>query len=322
MISELHRFVFVILDDFQALDLFGPLDVIGAAKELGAHNYEMVTAAFTPSPVASETGTKVLPDVVLSEGMKVDTLVICGGKGARKQGLQEQQITLLRHLFDKSERVVSICTGAFVLARLGIADGMRMATHWHYTDELAELNSTIEIDADALYVKEGKLWSSAGVTAGIDLMLALVTEDHNHALSTAVARQLVVYMRRQGGQTQFSTPLKAQATDAGRLAPLLDWMVNNLTGPMTVTSMAARVNLSPRQFSRVFQDHMGEPPAKYVERLRLDHARVLLSGDGGRIDEIAQQVGYNSADSFRRAFERRFAVCPSFYQKQFSPGAA
>lgn len=312
-----HDVVFIALNGLQSLDLFGPLEVFATAKEIAKAPYRTQIASFDDIPITTEAGTRILPDIVLNHDLDVDTLVFCGGCGPRTAELTPSQIGLLSHLCDKSERIVGICTGSFLMSKLEQAKGKELATHWQFTNALSQSNSSLKVNSDALYVNDGKLWSSAGVTAGIDLALELVSQDHGQAVATAVARQLVVYMRRTGSQKQFSEPLKLQSVNAGKIAPVLDWILDNLAEKITVEKLAEKVSLSPRQFTRIFTKTMGMPPAKYVEHIRLDQARIILSEGLHRIDQIAISVGYKNTDSFRRAFERKFNTCPTLYQKQF-----
>lgn len=316
-----HRIVFLALDDFQSLDLFGPLEVFATSRNLMSCPYECRIASFSYDPVRSVAGTRILPDITLTKKTPVDTLVLCGGRGPRTTTLSTRQKSVLDHLCGKATRVVSICTGAFLLAQLDVTSGKRVATHWQNTDELTRIHPDLEVEDNALFVQDGKVWSTAGVTAGIDLALALVGKDHGPTIAASVAQYLVVYMRRPGGQAQFSKPLSIQAGDSGRIAPLLDWLSDNLASPLHVNDMAERLGLSPRQFNRIFQRTIGMPPAKFLEQMRLDRARILLSEQKSRIDDVAKLVGYRSTDSFRRAFERKFLVAPSHYQQQFSSDA-
>jgi len=318
MATKPHKIVFLAINGFQPLDLFGPLEVFAAAKELAGCSYEWSIVGFANEPIKAETGAKLIPDAIISELDKANTLVLCGGCGPRTIVLNTKQMADLKKLAAKSDRVVSICTGAFLMAQIGLAKGRKISTHWQYADDLAEANPAADVDSDALFIRDGKIWSSAGITAGIDLALALVAEDFGRAVSAAVARQLVVYIRRSGNQAQYSEPLLAQSLDGGRLSDLLEWMTNNLVEPMGVEILAARAGLGARQFNRIFREITGKTPARYVERLRLDSSRVMLEDGGARIDQVSRAVGFKSPDSYRRAFERRFSVSPSQYQTQFA----
>lgn len=318
MMKETHKIVFLVVDGFQSLDLFGPLEAFAAANELAACGYDLSIAAFDKAPVESETGTKLIPDAKINELARADTLVLCGGRGPRTVVLGAMELADLKNLAANSGRVVSVCTGAFLMGQIGLADDRSIATHWKYADDLAEAYPAAKIDADALFRHDGKIWSSAGITAGIDLSLALIAKDFGRAVSVAVARHLVVHIQRTGDQAQYSEPLMAQSLDGGRLSLLLEWMTNNLTAPMDVETLADRVALGPRQFARIFREITGQTPARYVEHLRLDNARLILAEGMARIDQVSSAVGFKSADSFRRAFERRFSLSPSQYQARFA----
>lgn len=318
MTKETHTIVFVALDGLQSLDLFGPLEVFATAKATAGCAYRWSIGSFRDGPITTESGSRLLPDVMLTSDLTVDTLVFCGGAGPRQAALNEAQIGTLKALCSKSHRIVSICTGAFLLDRLGLTAKRNVTTHWQFADDLARSESAPDVDASAIFVKDGNIWSSAGVTTGIDLSLALVTEDYGPAVATAVSQHLVVYMRRTGGQAQFSAPLKAQAAASGRLAPVIGWITENLDKDLSVPDLAERAGLSTRQFSRIFMQELGRPPAKYIEDLRLDKARIMLAEQRFRVEDVAQLAGYKNADNFRRAFIRKFAVNPSLYQKQFS----
>lgn len=318
MTKGTHNIVFVALDGLQALDLFGPLEVFATAKATAGCTYHWAIGSFQSASITTESGSKLLPDVVLEDSLEVDTLVFCGGAGPRQAVLSDKQVNILRTLCGKSQRIVSICTGAFLLERLGLTAKRNVTTHWQFTDDLALTASAPEVDASAIFVRDGNVWSSAGVTTGIDLSLALVTDDYGPAVATAVSQHLVVYMRRTGGQAQFSAPLRAQVAASGRLAPVISWITQNLDEDLAVPRLAARAGLSDRQFSRIFTQELGRPPAKYIEDLRLDKARIMLAERRYRIEDVAQLAGYKNTDNFRRAFIRKFAVSPSLYQKQFS----
>jgi len=318
MKTNTHKIIFVAVDGIQSLDLFGPLEVFAAANDIAGSPYEWQIASFSQEPVTTESGTKILPDVNLSKNLQVDTLVFCGGQGARTSSFNQEQIDILNNLCQKAERIVGICTGAFIISQLGIADDKHIATHWQHIKELESSNEKLLVDNDALFVQDGKIWTSAGVTAGIDLALALVSIDYGQSVSTSVARHLVVYIRRTGGQSQFSEPLKLQSNDAGRIAPILEWIMQNLSENITVDRLASMAGLSTRQFTRLFKATTQYAPAKYIEHIRLDKARLILTQGHHRISEIAYLVGYSNSDSFRRAFERKFSITPSLYKKQFT----
>ena len=214
-----------------------------------------------------------------------------------------------------------MCTGIYALAPTGLLDGRRVTTHWKFAAQLAGRFPALKMDADALYIRDGKFYTSAGVTAGIDLSLALIEEDFGPRVALAVARELVVYMKRPGGQEQFSEPLKFQVASTSRFADLAAWMLGHLAQDLSVDAMAERTNLCPRQFSRRFRLEFKSSPAAFVQRLRLDEARKRLSAPGCSVERVADSVGFHDPDSFRRAFLQRFGVAPSHYRGRFLAGA-
>jgi transcriptional regulator GlxA family with amidase domain len=317
-VSTRERTIALILyEEFQALDVFGPLDAFDAANGLVPGSYRLQLWSLGGEVVRAENGTRVVADRGVHSNLRPDTLIIPGGCGARSLQLSDPQrkalVTVARH----SRRLVSVCTGAFLAAEL--VDGpLRIATHWKYANELRSRFPQLDVDADVLYTHDDKLWSSAGITAGIDLALKLIAEDLGEAVSIACARQLVVHYRRAGDQAQYSEPLQLQQRTAGEFGGLLAWMLANTRSDLSVMALAERAGMSQRNFTRRFTQTFGEPPAKFVERMRLDHARTLLM-QGLRMDAIAGATGYQSADVFRRAFERRFSVSPSVYCQRFGP---
>jgi transcriptional regulator GlxA family with amidase domain len=305
----------ILFEGFQALDVFGPLDAFDAANALVPGSYRLKLWSVAGEVVRAENGARVLSDSCIHAKLRPDTLIIPGGCGARTLQLSPAQRKTLVALAGGSRRLVSVCTGAFVAAEL-TQGSYRIATHWKYADDLRTRFPSLQVDADVLYVHDGNLWSSAGVTAAIDLALKLIADDLGEAVSIACARQLVVHYRRDGDQAQFSEPLQLQQRSVGKFSDLLSWMLANPEADQAVPALAQRMDMSPRHLTRRFAEVYGEAPAKFAERIRLDHARTLLM-KGLRIDAISTAVGFGSADSFRRAFERRFSVSPSAYCQRF-----
>lgn len=313
-----RRIVFFIVDGFQPLDLFGPLEAFAAASALADRAYGLTVAAPCAGTVTTESRVGVLANTAIDEAGPCDTLLIVGGAGPREYRPSPGEKRALDALARSSRRVGSICTGAFLLCELGLGRSRRVATHWRHAEELRSRACGADVDAGALFVKDGTVWTSAGITAGIDMALAMIAEDAGPAVSAAVARQLVVYLRRPGDQAQFSEPLEAQAGDAGRLAAVIDWAVDHLDECVSVETLAERASMSPRHFGRLFRANMASTPARFIERLRLDRARAMLGDGNARISMVAAAVGFDNPDSFRRAFERRFAVSPSEYRARFA----
>ncbi|WP_251358650.1 GlxA family transcriptional regulator [Kangiella sp. TOML190] len=315
--SKLHHIAFFIVNEFQPLDLFGPLESFAAANQIAGPQYRLTLCSIKSGKVTSESGIQLQVDKSIYQISNLDTLVFCGGSGARKDRLSTRDLAQLERLATDTERLVSICTGAFLLAALNLPTRFSVTTHWDHENDFSKEYPDVTLNCKALYLQQGKVWSSAGVTAGIDLSLALIERDLGSSIANSVARQLVVYMKRPGDQSQFSDPLKHQVNAKGRLANLPNWLLKNISEPINVANLAEHFGLSLRQFNRVFKSTFKTTPAKYLESIRLDQARILLSNKQFTVEQIALKVGFNSADSFRRAFERKFSINPSLYQQQF-----
>lgn len=307
-------------DDMQALDLTGPLDVFGAANALasGMPPYELHVIGVHTGTVHAENGLAVLPACSIEDAPPLDTLLIPGGSGSRLGNADPKLLAWLRRQAETARRVVSVCTGAYILAATGLLDGRRVATHWQYAEDLARRFPAIRVEPERLFLRDGRFATSGGLTAGIDLALALVEEDLGAATSLAVARYLVMYVTRPGNQTQFSAPLAAQAQATGRMGTLVEWLLAHLKDEITSERMAERVSMSPRHFRRVFTDTFGTSPARFVEHLRLEQACMRLTRDRTSIDRIASSVGFHSADVFRRAFRTRYGATPGEYRERFA----
>lgn len=307
-------------DDMQALDLSGPLDVFGAANALaaGMPPYGLQIIGVRTGAVRAENGLVVLPACSIDDAPPLDTLLIPGGCGSRLGNPDPRLTAWLRRQAETARRVVSVCTGAYMLAATGLLDGRRVATHWRYAEDLARRFPAIHVEPERLFLRDGRFATSGGLTAGIDLALALVEEDLGAAASLAVARQLVMYVTRPGNQAQFSAPLVAQTQATGRMGALVDWLLAHLDGDITSERMAEQVSMSPRHFRRVFADTFGTSPVRFVEHLRLEQACLRLTRDKTSIERIAASVGFRSADVFRRAFRARYDATPSEYRARFA----
>jgi transcriptional regulator GlxA family with amidase domain len=224
---------------------------------------------------------------------------------------------LVRQLVPRARRVVGVCTGAFILAAAGLLRGRSATTHWRWCAELARRYPDVTVQSDPIYVRDGHIWTSAGVTAGMDLVLALVEEDHGHALALSVARELVLFLRRPGDQKQFSTVLSAQTGPVARLGDLMAWMEENLSQSLSIGVLAARACLSPRQFARVFQEETGTTPARMVERMRVEAARRRLEHGPIGLSAVAKSCGFRTEETMRRSFLRQVGVAPGEYRDRF-----
>lgn len=316
------RIGFIGYDGVTALDLFGPLEVFDTANTRSAQGqrpYELVVLSPTGAAFQLAQGVRVAPHESLADAFPLDTIIVPGGAGAREAEKMRDTVAWLKDNANRFRRMASVCIGIYILAETGLLDGRRATTHWRFANDVARRFPHITLNPDAIYIRDGQLSTSAGVTAGIDLALAMVEEDLGSEAALSVARDLVVYLKRTGGQMQFSEPLQFQVRATDRFADLADWMLRNLHGDLSIDALAQRARLSPRQFSRRFKAAFGTSPGDYVERLRLDEARRRLPAGGQTVESIAASVGYASDDAFRRAFERHFGVAPSAYRQQFSP---
>ena len=304
-----------------AIDLVGVLDAFyiagGNDWRIPSERYATTVIGLTSQPLRSESGLQLVPHTTLQDAPPLDTIVVPGGPGLREEKTNAVVAEWLRSRAN-TRRIVTVCTGLYGLAASGLLDGRRATTHWEHAAAAQRRFPDVRIEPDAIFVRDGKFYSSAGMTAGIDLALALIEEDHGPALALSTARQLVVYMKRSGGQLQYSEPLRFQARADDRLGDLVAKIVGNLAGDWSVEAMAAQTGLSSRQFARRFCAAFGATPALYIERLRLDEARLRLASGQEKIAAIAHSVGFSSDDAFRRAFERRFGVSPSTYRGRFA----
>lgn len=305
--------------DMQSLDLVGPLDVFGMANHstAGGSSYELHVVGLDAGPVRAENGLVLTPSCTLDDAPGFDTLLVPGGIGSRRFDTDARLLAWLRHRATTTRRVVSVCTGIYILAATGLLDGRRVTTHWRYAADVARRYPALDMQPDPLFLRDGRFATSGGLTAGTDLALALVEEDLGAATALAVARDLVMYAKRPGNQAQFSAPLAAQSRGTGRMAGLLEWLLEHLAETLTVERMAERVAMSPRNFRRVFATTFGTTPARFVERLRLEQACLQLTSRHGAIERIARAVGFNSVDVFRRAFRNRYQVTPDEYRQRF-----
>jgi transcriptional regulator GlxA family with amidase domain len=318
-----RRIGFIGFDGVTLLDLAGPHEVFATANALdrsrGVPPYETILLAAGGQPFVSDSGLALTPQKDFTSAGRFDTLITPGGPGLREPDIQAQVADWLRFQATQTRRMVSVCTGLFGLAASGLLDGRRAATHWEHAKDAARQFPLVSVDPNVLYLADPPFYTSAGITAGIDLALALVEEDCGSALALAIARELVVYFKRPGGQAQFSRPLQFQARATERFADLVAWLPENLQEDLTLPALAERVHSSPRNFARLFKQTFGMTATAYVEMLRLDAARERIGAGGHTLDAIAASVGFRSADVFRRAFERRFGIAPSHYAKCFSP---
>jgi transcriptional regulator GlxA family with amidase domain len=324
MSSPPRQVALLTFDDVQVLDVTGPAAVFGAANDAAGHTfYRVHILSPRGGAVTSNCGLAVMTAPLASvRPGAMDTVLVAGGSKRGLQALAQdaQAAAWLRRACARARRYGSVCTGAFVLAACGLLDGRRVATHWEATDILGRNYPEVEVDANALYVEDGRVWTSAGVTTGIDMCLALVARDLGDAVANAIARRLVLYARRPGYQSQFSTVLAAQEKADSPFAALVDWIRAHLDAPLDVASLAERAGMSPRTFHRRFTDALGETPARFVETLRLDHARTLLQTSMA-LKTVAAQAGYATPTQLSKAFTRRFGISPGLFRGMHHDGS-
>lgn len=318
----------VVFDGVQALDVTGPLEVFAGAQALiagerrGARGYEIGTFSGDGAAIETSSGLKIVPNGSLDDApLQLDTLIVPGGGGSRAASADEALLQWLQATSAHTRRTASVCTGAFVLAAAGLLRGRRATTHWAAATELARQYPDVLVEADSIFLRDGDVWTSAGVTAGMDLALALVEEDHDRATALAIARQLVLFLRRPGNQSQFSATLAAQQPRREPLREVQRQVVEDVAGEHTVEAMAERAHMSARHFARAFAAETGITPARYVERVRLEAARGKLEDGSEPIAEVAAACGFGTAETMRRVFLRALEVGPAEYRRRFHASA-
>lgn len=321
-----RRVLIPLYEDFQALDVTGPHEVLAGANAVldhqGRHDprYRLRLVAAVPGPVRSESGLSIVADAPLpTVRTRPDTVLVPGGNGAEPAARHDHVLVdWLTAVGPRSRRVATVCSGTFLAAAAGLCDGRRVTTHWSRAGNLARSCPSATVEPDAIYVRDGSLWTSAGVTAGIDLALAIVEDDVGPEVAQVVARHLVVHLRRPGGQTQYATPVWSEPPRSGPVGEARDLIHARPGGDLSVPHLAAAVGLSTRHFTRLFREQVGEPPARYVERIRVEAARHVLETDDTGLDEVARRCGFGTAETLRRSFQRRLAMSPDAYRRRFA----
>ncbi|MCU7826556.1 GlxA family transcriptional regulator [Kitasatospora sp. DSM 101779] len=323
--SEPHRVVVTAFPGIEILDAAGPAEVFSVATRLlGGERpgYRVEIAAAGPGPVTTSSGVRLHADLTLDQvGGGIDTLLVAGAVDTADGppvALVDHAVTAwLRAAAGRATRIGGICAGAHLLAAAGLLAGRPATTHWLTAAQLAAQHPEIEVDADPIFVRSGHIWTCAGITAGMDLALAMVAEDHGQALALATARTMVMYVKRPGGQSQFSVPLSAPPPPDDRFGPLLRLIAEQPSADLSTEALAARSGLSVRHFSRLFARHTGRPPAAYVEGARLERARRLLEESDRALADVARASGLGSVETLHRAFRRGLNTTPADYRRRF-----
>ncbi len=321
-----RRIIFVAGPGTEILDLVGPLQVFARASDMYCrenpsarpiYSIEVVSISSNRSLMAN-CGLRFAADKTFRYTYgKIDTLLVAGGDAIEQNEINPEAVRWLKRIAARTRRVGSVCTGAMLLARAGLLDGRRATTHWNWCQTLIKRAPRADVDPDPIFVRDENIYTSAGVTAGMDLALALVEEDHGSQLALQVARNLVLYLRRPGGQSQFSAALSLQGTDRKPLRELEAWVLDHLDQPLTVPVLAQRVAMSPRNFARVFTKEMKTTPAKFVERLRVEAARRRLEESQNSMEMIAAECGFGKVNSMRNVFQRALKIPPGQYRRHF-----
>ena len=323
-----RRIVLVLFDGVQSLDLTGPLEVFTGADSFArsrgaATGYDIVTAAPTSDPMRTSSGLTIGADTTLAEvDGPIDTLVVAGGAGVQLAVRDPQIVEQVARLAGQARRVTSVCTGAFLLAAAGVLDGRRATTHWRSCGELARAYPSVVVDPDPIFVRDGNVWTSAGVTAGMDLALALVEDDLGREAALTVARHLVLFLRRPANQAQFSAQLSTQLADRDEVRALQEWIADHAAEDCSVDRLAERAAMSPRHLARVFSEQVGTTVARYVEQVRVETARRRLEESSEPIASVAATCGFGTAETMRRSFLRSLGVGPAEYRRRFRSAVA
>ena len=319
-----HNVAFLVFPDVQILDFTGPASVFDAATRIaGSDRYHSFVLAVEPGRVDACGGIGFFAEGIDSFAGEIDTLVVPGGLGVSRAIADQRLLDWLKAWAPRVRRLVSVCSGARILAAAGLLDGKRATTHWASCQRLAEEHPEVSVDADAIFIKDGSTYTSAGVTAGIDLALALVEEDLGRRAALTCARWLVMFLRRPGGQSQFSAQLAAQSVEHEPIRRVQEWVVENLTADLSVAALAERAAMSPRNFARVFSSRVKSTPAEFVEAARVEAARRLLEEMVAMpVDEVSRRCGFGTQEQMRRAFHRRLGINAQQYRERFRSPAS
>ncbi len=318
-----RRVVVVVYPDIQSLDVTGPVEVFSmGGREVGAEAYRFEIVATRSKPVTTSSGLRLGVDATITHVRgPIDTLIVSGGEGVAAAIGDERLVEGIRRLAAKSRRVTSVCSGAFLLAEAGLLDGRRATTHWSVCDAMAQRYPRVTVDSDPIFVRDGNVATSAGVTAGMDLALALLEDDLGRDIALAVARRLVLFLRRPGTQSQFSAQLAGQLAERDPLRDAQRHIAEHPDADLSVAVVARRAGMSERNFARCFRDEVGMTPARYVEQVRVETARRLLEETAEGVDAIARRAGFGTPETMRRTFLRHLRTSPNDYRRRFRNAA-
>jgi transcriptional regulator GlxA family with amidase domain len=308
----------LVFPDFQLLDAAGPISVFEIAARIAGQSPSIRVLALTPGPVRSSSGVEMVARGLKPSGA-ISTLIVAGGEGVDAAAKCDRTLAFVRGIAKRGVRIASVCSGAYILAEAGLLDGRRATTHWRRTRHFVGAYPKVKLEPDRIYVRDGNIWSSAGITAGIDLALAMAAEDFGDEVVQKTARQLVLYNRRSGGQSQFSSLLELK-TPEGRFGPLLNWAREHLDAPLTVEDLAEQAGMSSRHFARAFIAETGTTPSKAVERLRIEVARQRVQSSSEAIERVAELTGFRDPERMRRAFIRAFGQPPQSLRRAARAG--
>jgi transcriptional regulator GlxA family with amidase domain len=319
------RIAILAVPGVQMLDVAGPMDVFSEANTVmrDADAYSVQIVALSMDPVTALNGTRFLPDAAIGCSLEgFDTLLIAGSPGIKKYEDHPELISWILRESRHVRRLGSVCTGAFLLGNAGLLNGKRATTHWNSTGRLAEKFPLVRLEPNTIYVKDGNVYTTAGVTASMDLALALVEEDHGRSTALRVAKELILFLKRPGGQSQFSVHLEAQVSEIGPIKDIHEWILDNLSEDLSVETLAARLAMSTRNFARMFKRETEMTPGDFVEAARVDAARRMLEDSDTPLKKIASMCGFADQAGLRRAFMRRINVTPAEYRQRFRPADA
>lgn len=328
-----RRVAMVAFPNVQLLDVVGPLEVLAAARhairrpsdgaEADRSGYSVEVVGPELKPLRASSGMRIGVDRTYSDrpgedaAGPLDTLIVAGGIGSRRATSDPRLLAYVRAAARNARRVCSVCTGAAILAEVGLLAGRRITTHWAFAEELAKRYPEVDVDPDAIYCRDGRYWTSAGVTAGMDLALALVEDDFGRDRALEISRNMVFFLKRPGGQSQFSAQLSGQMAERDPLRDLQTFCLEHPEEDLSVERLAMRVGMSPRHFARVFREQVGQSPGRFVEKIRVECARRTLEESKRSMEEVATKSGFGSAETLRRAFLRQLGIGPSAYRERF-----